>query len=604
MINSLKYKMILIYFLLVFVAMSVVGVFINREFEKYNMNNVRRDMVNISNNIVDNISILSKDDFLEHTEELQRSLIDMPISKAYEISIINPDSFIIIASTNSTYEYKNAFDVLDETVLLDISTEDVVEKDILVKSNNYSIKNMAFVNRDENSKARYILYQRRNLDDIANMIHNVTIIILQATMIALVITIGLGYFVSNTITVPIKKLTKTALIVSQGDFSPKVKVTSEDEIGQLGNTFNYLTRNLEDIIKELSSEKSKLNAIIYHMQNGLVAIDNFGKIIHCNANFEDMIYGKHRGRVLINKSYDEIIGICTDDLSFSRLIRDYSNNDSDDIVFAVRDRYFKASMAVFKEDNGALAGIIVVFQDITEAKRLEELRRDFVANVSHELKTPITSIKSYTETLIDGAIDDKDTAMEFLNVIQNESDRMNSIIRDLLQLSHMDYKKENWDMTKTDINRLVKDCIQKMKLYANKKEQEILNDISDKPLIATVDKSKFEQVIINLISNAIKYTNEKGVIHLSTSLVDNYCEISVKDNGIGIPEKDLPYIFDRFYRVDKGRSRSLGGTGLGLSICSSIIAEHNGKIIVKSEQGKGSEFIVKIPVDNLWIKGE
>ncbi|MGP1411576.1 MAG: ATP-binding protein [Peptoanaerobacter stomatis] len=599
--NSLKYRMIMIYFMLVFIAMVIVGVFINREFERYNMDNVRRDMININKNIIENMTILTQDDFMEHKEELQRSITDMPISKVYEISIIEPNFFEISASTNSTYDSKNALDVLDRNVILSTISENVVEKDIQVKHTNniYSIKHMAFVNKDKDGNARYILYERRSLDDVDNMLSNVTNIIIRATLIALLITIILGYFVSNSITTPIKKLTQSALILSRGDFSRKVKVTSDDEIGQLGNTFNYLSHNLEDKIKALSSEKSKLNAIIYHMQNGLVAIDNFGKIIHCNANFEDMIGLSRTYKSLIGQNYDEVIKLCTDDLNFSKLIRNYSNNNIQDIIFTVQDKYYKAQSAVFKEENGALAGIIVVFQDITEARRLEELRREFVANVSHELKTPITSIKSYSETLLDGALDDRETAYDFLNVIKNESDRMNKIIKDLLQLSHIDYKKESWDMTKTDINSIVKDCINKMKLHADKKNQQIIDKTSLKPVIATVDKSKFEQVIINLISNAIKYTQEFGVIHLSTSLVDNYCEISVKDNGIGIPQKDIPFIFDRFYRVDKGRSRSLGGTGLGLSICNSIIAEHKGEIKVKSVEGKGSEFIVTIPVDNL-----
>ena len=596
--NSLKYKMIMIYFLLVFVAMVIVGVFINSEFEKYNMNLVRSDMINISKNIIDNMSILSKDDFYSHKNELQSGLIDMPISKSYEVSIIDPVSYEILASTNSTFESQNAFSVLNEGILLDLATENIVEKDILIQSETeqYSIKNMAFTNKNDDGTIRYILYERRSIDDIDSMLKNVTIIIIRATLLALFITIFFGYFVSNSITVPIKKLNRVAMIVSKGDFSAKVKVNSNDEIGQLGSTFNYLTKNLENMIKELSSEKSKLNAIIYHMQNGLVAIDNFGKIIHCNANFANIINSNQDIDGLINKSYDDVMSKFTDQLSFSIIIRNYSHNKSEDITLNINDKYYTVSSAVFKEENGALAGIIVVFQDITESRRLEELRRDFVANVSHELKTPITSIKSYTETLLDGAMDDKDTATSFLNVINSESDRMNSIIKDLLQLSHMDYKKESWDMSMTDINSLTRDCILKMKLYADKKNQSIIDEISDDTLPVIIDKSKFEQVIINLISNAIKYTNNDGTIIVKTYTTGNKCHICVSDNGIGIPKKDLPFIFDRFYRVDKGRSRSLGGTGLGLSICESIIAEHGGKISVTSTLGKGSTFTVTIPM--------
>jgi len=455
---------------------------------------------------------------------------------------------------------------------------------------------MAFANKNDDGSIRYILYERRSLDDIDSMLKNVTLMIIRATLLALFITIFFGYFVSNSITIPIKKLTRVALTVSKGDFSAKVKVNSADEIGQLGSTFNYLTKNLENMIKELSSEKSKLNAIIYHMQNGLVAIDNFGKIIHCNANFVNIINSNQNVDSLINKSYDDVISQFTNELNFSKIIRNYSTNKSEDITLNINDKYYTVSSAVFKEENGALAGIIVVFQDITESRRLEELRRDFVANVSHELKTPITSIKSYTETLLDGAIEDKDTATSFLNVIDNESDRMNNIIKDLLQLSHMDYKKENWDMSLTDLNSLAKDCISKMILHADMKNQRIVDEIPNDKLPVIIDKSKFEQVIINLISNAIKYTNDNGTITVKTFVKEGKCHISVTDDGIGIPEKDLPFIFDRFYRVDKGRSRSLGGTGLGLSICESIVAEHGGTISVTSTFGEGSIFTVSIPM--------
>ena len=255
--SSLKYKMIMIYFLLVFVAMVIVGVFINSEFEKYNMNLVRSDMINISQNIIDNMSILSKDDFYSHKDELQSGILDMPISKSYEVSIIDPFSYDILASTNSTFESQNAFSVLNEGVLLDLATENVVERDILIESDTekYSIKNMAFANKNADGSIRYILYERRSLDDIDSMLQNVTMMIIRATLLALFITIFFGYFVSNSITIPIKKLTRVALTVSKGDFSAKIKVNSNDEIGQLGSTFNYLTKNLENMIKELSSEK-------------------------------------------------------------------------------------------------------------------------------------------------------------------------------------------------------------------------------------------------------------------------------------------------------------------------------------------------------------
>ncbi|MBS6063317.1 MAG: HAMP domain-containing protein [Peptostreptococcaceae bacterium] len=595
--NSLKYKFIMIYFFLVFVVVIIIGVFITKEFENYNMSNIRNEIINIKENIIDN---MISSDYTNDTNKLRSDLLAMPISLSYEISIIEPKSYTVIASTNSVFESKNAFDVFDSDTLLSSYNSSVVERDIYPTNASYPIKNMVLQGKDSQGNTKYLVYARRNLDDIQQMDKKVVSIIIKSAIVALLITILLGNVVSASITVPIQNLTKLALMVSKGDFSKKAHVSSDDEIGKLAGTFNFLTDSVEDMIKKLSYEKNKLDAIIFHMNQALVAIDNYGKIIHFNANFLQLL-GLDNSDDLHGKNYDDLISTITDELSFSQLIRSYSKDSSQNIKLQIKDRFYQSSSAVFKEKNGALAGIILVFRDISESEYLENMRRDFVANVSHELKTPITSIKSYSETLLDGAYEDKEITKEFLGIINSESDRMSLIIKDLLQLSRMDSDKEKWEHKVTDINELVRQSIKILNLQAKEKEQKIISDLYDKPINLDVDAGKIRQVIINLLSNAIKYTGIGGVIHLSTSLVDNLCKIVVKDDGIGIPEKDIEHIFDRFYRVDKGRSRALGGTGLGLSITQSIIEAHSGKIYVNSVLGQGSEFIVTLPVDNLWI---
>ena len=595
--NSLKYKFIMIYFFLVFVVVIIIGVFITKEFENYNMSNIKNEIINIKENIIDN---MISSDYTNDTNKLSSDLLAMPISLSYEISIIEPKSYTVIASTNSVFESKNAFDVFDSDTLLSSYNNSVVERDIYPTNASYPIKNMVLQGKDSQGNTKYLVYARRNLDDIQQMDKKVVSIIIKSAIVALLITILLGNVVSASITVPIQNLTKLALMVSKGDFSKKAHVSSDDEIGKLAGTFNFLTDSVEDMIKKLSYEKNKLDAIIFHMNQALVAIDNYGKIIHFNANFLQLL-GLDNSDDLHGKNYDDLISTITDELSFSQLIRSYSKDSSQNIKLQIKDRFYQSSSAVFKEKNGALAGIIVVFRDISESEYLENMRRDFVANVSHELKTPITSIKSYSETLLDGAYEDKEITKEFLGIINSESDRMSLIIKDLLQLSRMDSDKEKWEHKVTDINELVRQSIKILNLQAKEKEQKIISDLYDKPINIDVDAGKIRQVIINLLSNAIKYTGIGGVIHLSTLLVDNLCKIVVKDDGIGIPEKDIEHIFDRFYRVDKGRSRALGGTGLGLSITQSIIEAHSGKIYVNSVLGQGSEFIVTLPVDNLWI---
>ena len=225
------------------------------------------------------------------------------------------------------------------------------------------------------------------------------------------------------------------------------------------------------------------------------------------------------------------------------------------------------------------------------------MRKDFVANVSHELKTPITTIKSYAETLSSGIVTEPEIVSEFLSVIESEADRMTAIVRDLLQLSHFDFKKAQWSFERHPIEDIIKECIEHLKIYYLEKNQTVNLTAADNPNIL-VDKAKIKQVILNILSNAIKYTPEFGSVDISVDTVDNFVDIYISDNGIGIPEEDIDHIFERFYRVDKGRSRQQGGTGLGLSIAQDIVTAHGGTISASSEINRGSTFRISLPVDN------
>jgi two-component system sensor histidine kinase VicK len=233
-------------------------------------------------------------------------------------------------------------------------------------------------------------------------------------------------------------------------------------------------------------------------------------------------------------------------------------------------------------------------QDVTKQQRLEEMRKEFVANVSHELRTPLTTIKSYAETLLDGAMDDSSVARQFISVINDEADRMTRLVNDLLELSRLDNKEIKWNKRPVRIDLLLREVISKMMMSARKKRLSVECEIEEK-LEVFADRDKMEQVFQNVFSNAIKYTPEGGGIFVKAENIGNQVCISVKDTGIGIPKEDLPRIFERFYRVDKTRSRELGGTGLGLSIAREIVLAHDGEINILSEQGKGTEVIIKLP---------
>ncbi|CBH22671.1 sensory box histidine kinase yycg [Acetoanaerobium sticklandii] len=597
MFKSIRYKLIILYFLLVFIAMLIVGVFITDQFEKYHLNIVKDNLTYTANNVVR--TMIKDVDLIENKDDIQENLIKSTISLGYEISIIEGDSYNIIASTNLDFVDKNAMDVLEKSVILSSLNNRVTEKDIQSENtDSYRIKHMAFsYKEDQSDNLDYIIYGRASLDSVYRTLSNSTVILLRATVIALLVTIVLGYLMAGSITVPINQLTMKALKMAKGDFRQRVTVKSDDEIGQLGSMFNYLTEKLDTTLLEISSEKSKLNAIIKHMEDGLVAIDGKGQIIHYNPSFLSML--NLREKDLTDKSYDKIIDDYSKDLEYGAILQKSISNSSENIIFENnKKRILKASPALFRDEAGRISGAIVVFQDITESQRLEDMRREFVANVSHELKTPITTIKSYSETLLCGALEDKELSKNFVEVIENEADRMSSLVKDLLQLSHMDYEKVVWEMHHLDLREIVTDSVRKLEVHFQNKNQKLNMKISDEAVPIYADRGKIQQVIINLLTNAIKYTPENGNIRISAQVVDKNAIFQIQDSGIGIPKEDIKRIFERFYRVDKGRSRAQGGTGLGLSIAHNIIKQHKGSIKVSSELEKGSIFTVYFPVDN------
>jgi two-component system sensor histidine kinase VicK len=355
----------------------------------------------------------------------------------------------------------------------------------------------------------------------------------------------------------------------------------------------HIKKNLD----EISTQKTKLETILKNLADGVVAFDADGEIIHFNQIAKNMIkqinknvweldFKKLFESMGIDIEYDQIFELQRED----KIVKLWENNNN----------VVKVYISPFRDDYEHIFGAVVVFQDITEQYRLDNMRKEFVANVSHELRTPITTIKSYSETLMDGAIDDKEVASEFLGTINAETDRMTRLINDLLELSRFDYKYAKLVMKSFDINFMVKNSVSKLEKLAYDKGQTLRLDVPEGELIINGDRDRLEQVVINILSNSIKYTKENGTINVSLKIlkVDGFQDkimIAIKDNGIGIPKEDLERIFERFYRVDKARSRAMGGTGLGLSIVKEIVDAHGGKIEIDSEVGKGTEMRVIIP---------
>jgi len=436
----------------------------------------------------------------------------------------------------------------------------------------------------------FVLYFRYYKEGWQNILNSFSKVIISSLLIALSVAFILGYTLSKTITVPITRIMHRAEKIAGGDFDQTLEVKSNDEIGKLTKTFNYMANSLKETLAEISSEKNKIETILNNMTDGVIAFNLKGEVIHTNPASREMLGPQSVDSTF--SDYSEKYG-----LNFSLEDVKYLENISDkEFYISVGSKTIRMHFAVFTDKMNKPEGVIAVLQDITEQQKLDNMRKEFVANVSHELKTPITSIKSYSETLLDGALEDREMAEKFLKVINSEADRMTRLVKDLLQLSRLDNNQMNWNFKEISFVDLVKDSVEKMQIEAKSKnhlmECFVIGEIPN----IRADYDRIEQVMINLLSNAIKYSPDGGKITVYIGKTHSEVYVKVSDNGIGIPKEDLPRLFERFYRVDKARSREMGGTGLGLAIAKEIIEAHGGTVSISSEYGKGTEVTVKLPV--------
>jgi len=590
--SSIRWKIVFIYFLLVFMAMTIIGVFITNQLEAYHMDAVRQDFTKI----VDDGILSSFNDYEnlgDHNLEIQKNIETWGKSIQEEIFIIdNNFKIVAVASENKSLIDKTSIGILEESLIVSGLKGEIAEKDGLSSNQGIPVKNMVFpIGKEGNIIG--VLYLRADITSVYEALDRSKMIFIRAMLLALFITVILGFLIARSITVPINDVTEKAEKMAQGDFSQEVSVKSDDEIGRLAEMFNLLRKKLNFTLSEISNEKSKLETILKYMADGLIAVDLNGQIIHANAAAMSML--KITDEDMDNNHFDVIMSKYSKALTLKAMKHKspnwegYENFDYDNSTFFVR-------YARFMDENQKDVGIILMIQDITERQKLENMQKEFVANVSHELKTPLTTIKSYTETLLDGGVNDPETTRGFLSVVDDEADRMSRLVRDLLQLSRLDYNREKWNKTDNDIIGILKNVIKKIEFTAKNKNQRLnalFNPEDDIKVYS--DKDKIEQVFLNILSNAIKYTHNGGKIDIEAKHTADVVTIMITDDGMGIPENELGRVFERFYRVDKARSRAMGGTGLGLSIAKQIIEEHKGTIKAESKEGIGTIITITLP---------
>ncbi len=580
MFKSIQWKIIAIFLLLTVSVMIVVGTFLIQNISAYYYNDFNNslDTQIFTEDVVEDFEAAadSSDPLNRCLELLKVYSVRMGIDSFRNYYILDNSLNILGGSSSETGAKEATSNIM---LALDGKRGNRADKDSEIMDYALPIND-----------GQYIVYVTDSMQEADEIITNMFVNIFWALLFGLLISLILGYFLSRTIISPISTLQHRSESMAEGDFTHKIEVRSRDEIGRLTIAFNEMASKINTSVEEIQAEKNKVEAILLNMTDAVLAYDNTGKLIHINPAGENLL-GEHK-----EKSFDEFFDLLEANISLYRILYIDSNESIErDIEF--KGKSLKAYFAPFNTERSLTAGVVVVFQDITRRQMLDNARREFVANVSHELRTPLTTIKTYAETISDMGEENVDSSvLHFVGVIENEADRMTRLVKDLLTLSQLDSSKVIERRKKFDLSQLISSVVEKLSITAKQTGHRIKLDINMSSPVCFGEPDAIEQVITNIISNAIKYTPGGGKVDIKCYGDFSKAYITVQDNGIGIPETDLPRIFERFYRVDKARSRQSGGTGLGLAIAKEIILRHEGTIEIESPQQKGTIVKIMLPL--------
>ncbi len=440
------------------------------------------------------------------------------------------------------------------------------------------------------------LIMESNIETIYDQITDITLIFLRASFIAIILSSVLANMVSRALTEPIREMQTKAKAIAEGDYSGEIKVYGNDELGLLAQNINSLSNEVEIGQQRIEAERRRLDSVLSNMSEGVIATNRRGKIDIVNNMAAKMLHSPSEW--ITGKNLLTVLNI-EEKYSLRDLIErnegiliDYNMLDTSSI--------FRASFSMIQSDSGYISGVVCVLRDVTEEEQIEEERKQFVSNVSHELRTPLTSMRSYIEALIDGAWKDEELAPRFLDVAQSETDRMIRMIQDLLHLSRIDSGKSDLNKELIDLTALFTQVLNRFDMLLDSEEYRdnnysISRDVTEEAVFVDIDPDRIVQVLDNVMNNAIKYSPDGGTITTKMDVKIDHVMLSIKDEGLGIPEEDLESIFERFYRVDRARSRAMGGSGLGLAISREVIEQHNGRIWAESVERKGTTFYITLP---------
>lgn len=584
MFKSIQWKIIAIFLLLTVSVMIVVGTFLLQNITAYYYNdfsNSLREQVFTPDVTKELADAASSDDAVDRMLELMKVYsIRMGIDSFRNYYILDDSLKVLGGSDNSVKSFDSA-----PNLLLALGGTPGEETDKSADIMDYAMPVM------HGGKTEYIIYITDTKVEVNEIIGNMFINIFWALLFGMLISAIMGFFLSRTIIAPISTLQHRSESMAEGDFGHKIEVRSRDEIGRLTIAFNNMAARINMNMEEIQTEKNKVEAILLHMTDAVCAYDNNGRLIHINPAGEKLL-GE-----LGTESFDDLFERLGANISLYRILYiDPTETIERDIE--LNGKNLRAFFAPFTAERSLTAGVVVVLQDVTKSLQLDNARREFVANVSHELRTPLTTIRSYAETIAEMEQDNAESpVLHFIKVIESEADRMTRLVKDLLTLSKLDSSKYNIQKEMFDLGALVRSVSEKLSVACSGTHEITVEENMESP-DCYGERDAIEQVLTNIISNSIKYTPDGGKIDVKCVGNLKNAVITVRDNGIGIPAEDLPRVFERFYRVDKARSRQSGGTGLGLAIARDIVLRHGGSISIDSPHRNGTIVTVTLPLYN------
>ncbi|HFL0519496.1 TPA: cell wall metabolism sensor histidine kinase WalK [Listeria monocytogenes] len=597
--QSVQFKLVIMYLLLIIVAMQVIGAYFVRELEgqleKNFQDSISNSITLLDYNAREEI-IKNSDNSVKLQNDIRELLVDYSraSSNLIEVRIVD-DKGKILGTSNLNNQgivgQKSNDPLVKRTLSLGTTSEDKIYKDESNKNNRVWVNVSSIKNKGQVIGAIYLV---ADIESVYKQVDDITNIFITGTLIAMIITAVLGILLSRTITKPIVEMKRQAYAMARGNYSRKVKVYGVDEIGELADSFNTLTKRVQEAQAMTEGERRKLSSVLAYMTDGVIATDRRGKVILINTPAEKMLRVKHEsanGRSII-----DVLDI-GDTYQFEDLM-EVDGSLTMDRSTLDKPYVLRANFSVIQRETGFNNGVIAVLHDITDQEKVDQERRDFVSNVSHELRTPLTSMHSYLEALSDGAWEDKEIAPRFLEVTQNETERMIRLVNDLLKLSRMDGGREQLEKSFVNFTDFFNHIIDRFEMM--KKETIMFKrHIPREPVIIEIDEDKVMQVLDNIISNANKYSPDGGRISFYLKKFEDEIEVSIADEGLGVPDEDLANVFDRFFRVDKARSREMGGTGLGLAIAREVIEAHGGRIWAERNKNKGTIIKFTLPYSDL-----